>query len=63
MIDNFALALTHFLLALGLWRIALRDDLDRDLDDPVDPPRNMRGLRRARPARSDRPPAKADPST
>lgn len=63
MIDNFALALTHCLLALGLWRIALRDDLDRDPDDPAAPPRRPRGLRRARPVRTDPPPAKADPST
>jgi len=35
MIDNFALGLTHFLLAVGLWRIMVRRDLDRD--PPVDP--------------------------
>lgn len=30
MIDNFALGLTHFLLAVGLWRVMTRPDLDRD---------------------------------
>lgn len=31
MIDIFALALTHGLLFLGLWRMAFRADLDGDL--------------------------------
>ena len=35
MIDNFALGLTHFLLAVALWRIMLRPDLDRDPDPPA----------------------------
>lgn len=30
MVDNFALGLTHLLLALAFWRLALRGDLDRD---------------------------------
>jgi hypothetical protein len=30
MVDNFALALTHGLLALAAWRLILRADLDRD---------------------------------
>ena len=30
MIDNFALGITHLLLALAFWRLALRVDLDRD---------------------------------
>lgn len=34
MIDNFALGLTHFLLAVGLWRVLVRSDLDRDPDEP-----------------------------
>ena len=46
MIDNFALALTHFLLAVALWRVLLRDDLDRDPDDPVERPRIAQRFRR-----------------
>ena len=38
MIDNFALGLTHFLLAVGLWRVLVRPDLDRDPDEPDTPP-------------------------
>jgi hypothetical protein len=34
MIDYFALALTHGLLALTCWRLLLRPDLDRE--EPVD---------------------------
>lgn len=30
MIDNFALALTHALLAVMGWRLLRRDDLDRE---------------------------------
>ena len=30
MVDLFALGLSHALLALAAWRLALRDDLDRD---------------------------------
>jgi hypothetical protein len=30
MVDFFALALMHGLLALAAWRLALRADLDRD---------------------------------
>lgn len=33
MIDNFAIALTHFLLALVALRLAIRSDLDRDPED------------------------------
>ena len=32
MIENFAIALTHALLALVAWRIAWRADLDREPD-------------------------------
>lgn len=35
MIDNFALALTHALLALAAWRLVLRRDLD---DEPAGDP-------------------------
>ena len=34
MIDNFALALTHGLIALALWRLLFRADLDDDDDAP-----------------------------
>jgi hypothetical protein len=30
MVDQFALVLTHGLLALAAWRLMLRGDLDRD---------------------------------
>lgn len=36
MIDTFALALTHALLALTAWRLFRRPDLDRD--DGIDRP-------------------------
>lgn len=38
MIDNFALGLTHLLLAIALWRLVQNDDLDRDppAKDPSD---------------------------
>ncbi len=31
MIDNFAIALTHVLMAIALWRLLHRDDLDREV--------------------------------
>ncbi len=37
MIDNFALVVTHAVLALALWRLVQRDDLDADLP-PADLP-------------------------
>jgi hypothetical protein len=30
MVDNFALALSHGLLAFALWRLMLREDIDAD---------------------------------
>lgn len=36
MVDYFALALTHGLLALAAWRLMQRTDLDRD--PPAGPP-------------------------
>ena len=53
MIDNFALGLTHLLLAVGLWRVLLRDDLDRDPDDPVERPRIVQRFRRVPPKAQD----------
>jgi len=38
MIDYFAIALTHFLLALAAWRLMARDDLDADPVSPADGP-------------------------
>jgi len=35
MVDFFAIGLTHALLALAAWRLALRDALD---EDPPQPP-------------------------
>lgn len=52
MIDLFALALTHGLLALAAWRLMQRADLDRDPvksepaeDDAVRPQRGKREVR------------------
>ena len=50
MIDFFALALSHGLLALACWRILLRGDLDEEIAAPtfeqVEPPAKTRtGLR------------------
>ncbi len=52
MIDYFALALTHGLLALACWRILLRRDLDEEvpaaaLVEPDQPSPPLRGQRRA----------------
>lgn len=41
MIDNFALALTHGLLVLGIWRLLQRNDLDGEApqaEPPEDAP-------------------------
>jgi hypothetical protein len=39
MIDLFSLALTHGLLLLMVLRLMRRDDLDRDPEQPPEPPR------------------------
>ena len=31
MVDNFSLGLTHVLMAIALWRLLYRDDLDREV--------------------------------
>ncbi|GAA0861470.1 hypothetical protein GCM10009115_04270 [Sphingopyxis soli] len=31
MVDNFSIALTHILLAIALWRLLYRDDLDHEV--------------------------------
>lgn len=31
MVDNFSIALTHALIAIALWRLLYRDDLDREV--------------------------------
>ena len=36
MIDNFALLLTHGLMALAAWRLLNRPDLDDDRASPTD---------------------------
>ena len=51
MIDYFALALTHGLLALAAWRILQRDDLDHeepceDQDQPLAAPASTDAARR-----------------
>lgn len=35
MVDILTLALTHGLMAIALWRLLWRDDLDRDGDDEL----------------------------
>ena len=35
MIDNFSIGLTHVLLAIALWRMLYRDDLDREVSPRV----------------------------
>ena len=35
MIDIFALALTHSLMLLGIWRMIFRADFDGDLAEPT----------------------------
>jgi hypothetical protein len=45
MIDYFAIALTHFLLAVAAWRLIGRDDLDAD---PA-PPATDEGYNRGKP--------------
>jgi hypothetical protein len=37
MVDLFALALTHGLLALAAWRLVQRADLDQDAPEQDDP--------------------------
>ena len=31
MVDNFSIALTHVLMAIALWRLLHRDDLDEEV--------------------------------
>ncbi|WP_260582114.1 hypothetical protein [Sphingopyxis sp. PET50] len=31
MVDNFSIGLTHVLLAIALWRLLYRDDLDHEV--------------------------------
>jgi hypothetical protein len=31
MVDNFSIGLTHVLMAIALWRLLHRDDLDREV--------------------------------
>jgi hypothetical protein len=45
MIDNFALFLTHALLALAAWRLVLRADLDEEpaeVESAATPPKPAR---------------------
>ena len=48
MIDNFALGLVHLLLAIAVWRLLTRSDLDQDADEPDAPLAEPRRPRRAR---------------
>jgi hypothetical protein len=51
MIDTLTLALTHGLMALALWRLLFRPDLDQD---GAEPPRKRQPWRRAEQAAKDR---------
>jgi len=50
MVDYFALALSHGLLALAVWRLMLRADLDSDpVEEPAEQPAQpLPGKRRPR---------------
>jgi len=39
MVDYFAIALTHGLIALAVWRLMTRDDLDHETAEDAAPPR------------------------
>lgn len=39
MVDYFAIAVTHGVMALALWRLLQRDDLDREEGDEAPVPR------------------------
>jgi len=41
MVDNFAILVSHALIAIAIWRLVRRDDLDRD--PAVDTDRRRRG--------------------
>ena len=53
MVDYFSLALSHGVLLLAFWRLAMRDDLDRDPPregeerEAPGPPARVKPLRRA----------------
>lgn len=36
MVDNFSLAVAHALIAIAIWRLLRRDDLD--IDPPIETP-------------------------
>ena len=38
MIDNLALAISHGLIALAVWRLLTRPDLDREIAPDTPPP-------------------------
>lgn len=47
MIDNLALAISHGLIALTVWKLLRRPDLDRELAPGEAPPKPKRGRPRA----------------
>lgn len=57
MIDNFSILLSHALLALALWRLANRPDLDREPPPVPDTPPSGFARKPAMPERSDSPDA------
>jgi|GEM_PF-595212 len=48
-IDNFALAVSHGLIFLAIWRLMGRADLDDDAADPAGPKRPFLKRRGSRP--------------
>jgi hypothetical protein len=52
MVDNFSIGLTHLLMAIALWRLLYRDDLDRE----VSPRLQWQQRRDAEAADTDTPP-------
>ena len=48
-IDNFALAVSHGLIILAIWRLLGRADLDDDAADPVKPKPSFLKRRGSRP--------------
>lgn len=57
MVDNFAIAISHLLIALAAWRLVWRADLDKE--DPPEKDKTSSGFfqRPARPLPGERPDA------
>lgn len=54
MVDNFAIAVSHLLIAIAAWRLVWRSDLDHEAPPPKDEPgTGFMNLRRPAPSRGD----------